>query len=71
MFFLVPRITLVLLLAFFILLGVRARRRKRFMTRPPPLSRLAATLGRRSGHRSGGRREAGSRQDQSDSFRPS
>lgn len=77
MFFLVPIITVVLLVAFFVLLGVRARRRNHFLSRPPRLNRVAAYLGHRSGRHSHGQIDRSRQIDrsgskaQSDSFKPS
>lgn len=71
MFFLVPRVTVLLLVAFFVLLAVRARRRKRFVRRPPRLTRWAVQLGQRSGRRSRRRGDKAASGTQSDSFRPS
>ena len=72
MLFLVPTVALVLLVVFFVLLGVRARRRHRFVRRPPRLHRLAADLGDRTGRRAAHRRPGqASSEAQRDSFRPS
>lgn len=71
MFFLVPRITLLLLVVFFVFMGLRARRRKLFGKPQPRLKRIAVRLGQRSGRRSGRRRDPSGAKAQSDSLRPS